>query len=181
MNHAVKALLYSAYIWFFAEGMLGPLFAVFSQRVGGDVLDISWAWATYLIMMGVLSILVGKLSDGKSRKERLMLAGFALNTLLTFGYLVVRTPWQLLFLQGGIGFATALAYPTWDALYAHYANKKLDGLAWGIADGGNHLATGLGIFLGGLIVSYYSFNTLFIIMGVLQAIGTIIAWKKFYK
>ena len=181
MNTETRALLYSCYLWFFAEGMLGPLFAVFSQRIGGDVLDISWAWATYLILMGSVSVIVGKISDRKLMKERLMLAGFAANTILTFGYLFVQSPLHLLLLQGGIGLATALAYPTWDALYARHANKRLDGLAWGIADGGNNIATGIGIFLGGLVVSYYSFTALFIIMGVLQAIGTLIALKTFLR
>jgi len=181
MNSLTRALLYSAYLWFFAEGMLGPLFAVFSQQIGGDVLEISWAWATYLIIMGASIFLVGNLSDKQHMKERLMLAGFALNAILTFCYLLINNPFQLLVLQGGIGLATALAYPTWDALYARYASKKHDGLAWSIADGGNNMATGIGMLIGGFIISYFSFTALFVIMGALQLTGAVIAFVAFNK
>ncbi|MDO8480877.1 MAG: MFS transporter [Nanoarchaeota archaeon] len=177
MNSATKTLLYCCYVWFFAEGMLGPLFAVFSQRIGGDVLDISWAWATYLVSIGVLSLIVGKISDGKAGKLGMMLAGFTLNTLFTFGYLLVRTPFQLLLIQTGIGLANALAYPTWDALYGEHAGRKRDGYTWGLSDGGNHIATGIGILIGGFIVSAFSFRALFFTMGVLQALGTVIAFQ----
>jgi hypothetical protein len=40
-----RLLLWISNLWSFGEGMLGPLFAVFAQHVGGNVLDITWAWA----------------------------------------------------------------------------------------------------------------------------------------
>jgi len=45
LNHKERSLLYGANFWYFSEGLLGPLFAVFAERIGGDVLDIAWAWA----------------------------------------------------------------------------------------------------------------------------------------
>ena len=51
------------------EGMLGPLFAVFAQRIGGNILDITWAWAIYLGMTGILTIVAdgvsGDIINGK--------------------------------------------------------------------------------------------------------------------
>lgn len=38
-------LLWSSNLWALGEGMLGPLFAVFAQRIGGNILDITWAWS----------------------------------------------------------------------------------------------------------------------------------------
>ena len=35
LNKNLKILLYGGNIWYFAEGMLGPLFAVFTERIGG--------------------------------------------------------------------------------------------------------------------------------------------------
>jgi hypothetical protein len=34
----LKALLFADIAWFFGEGMLGPLFAVFTERVGAVIL-----------------------------------------------------------------------------------------------------------------------------------------------
>src|SRR5262247_2371624 len=54
-----RLLLWSSNLWSFGKGMLGPLFAVFAQRVGGNILDITWAWAIYLGMTGILTIVAG--------------------------------------------------------------------------------------------------------------------------
>lgn len=173
MNSKIRALLGADVIWFFGEGLLGPLFAVFTERIGGDVLDITWAWATYLIVTGILIVVVGKLSDTKISKEKLIFAGYFLNAILTFMYLFVGSPVQLLILQAGLGIAAALATPTWDALYAKHEDRKSAGLTWGLADGMSEFFSGVAILLGGFIVVYWSFSALFIIMGCIQIIALI--------
>ena len=45
MSRTTKWLLVASSLWYFGEGLFGPLFAVFSEKVGGDLLDITWAWA----------------------------------------------------------------------------------------------------------------------------------------
>ncbi|MBI2673498.1 hypothetical protein HYX19_04505 [Candidatus Woesearchaeota archaeon] len=130
MKKKEKILLYGSNIWALGEGMLGPLFAVFTQRIGGNILDIAWAWALYLMVAGVLVILVGKISDGILSKEKLMVTGYALNAIFTFSYLFVSSPLHLFFVQGGLGIAFALSNPTWNALYAKYEDKKQDGFIW---------------------------------------------------
>src|SRR5258707_13358552 len=112
LNNKAKSLLCADVIWFFAEGMLGPLFAVFSEKVGGNVLNITWAWATYLLVTGTIMVVVGRFSDGRIRQEVLVVAGYALNAMFTFSYLMVSQPSHLFFVQAGLGFAAALATPT---------------------------------------------------------------------
>ncbi len=179
INKAIKILLYGGNIWYFGEGMLGPLFAVFAQKIGGNILDIVWAWATYLIVTGVFYIIVGKIVDGHHSKTKVMIAGYALNTIFTFGYLLVRTPASLMLVQVGLGFAAALATPTWNALYTHYEDKNHDGYEWGLAGGTARIVTGLATLVGGLIVTTFSFNALFILMGCIQAIATTYQAKIF--
>lgn len=174
----IKTLLYADVIWFFGEGMLGPLFAVFTQRVGGDVLDITSAWATYLIVVGILTVLIGKMSD-KWDKRKLVFGGYVLNAVLTFGYLFVDSSSRLLLIQCGLGIAAAMATPTWNALYSEYTAKskrsrKNIGLDWGLADGFSQFFTGIAILIGGAIVTYFSFDALFIVMGIVQVISVII-------
>jgi len=176
-----KILLYGGNIWYLGEGMLGPLFAVFAERIGGNILDITWAWATYLIISGVLIFLVGKISDEKFAKDKLMMVGYGLNAVFTFGYLLISTPTHLFLVQAGLGVAAALATPTWHALYAKYEDKRHVGGTWGLADGSAELITGVAIILGGLIVTYFSFTALFLIMGIVQVIATIYQGKILRK
>ncbi len=168
-----RILLNGTYLWYFAAGMLGPLFAVFAQKIGGDILELSSAWATYLIVSGILIIIIGRLSDSFARKEIIMIAGYALNAACTFGYLFVSTPLHLFLVEAGLGIASALAWPTWDALYAKYENKDHDGYTWGLAAGGEFLMSGIALIVGGAIVAHFSFKTLFIVMGSVQTIATL--------
>lgn len=153
--------------------MLGPLFAVFTQKIGGDVLDISWVWATYLIITGIVIIGVGKISDRWISKESLVFSGFLLNSIFTLGYLLVSKPFDLLLVQIGLAFATALSFPTWDALYSKYEDKRHDGYSWSLVDGGEQIIPGVAILIGGLIVTYLGFKTLFIAMAFVQFLGAI--------
>jgi len=173
LNKKERILLWSSNLWLLSDGMLGPLFAVFAERVGGNVLDISWAWAIYLMVTGIGVIIVGKLSDGIFSQEWMLVIGYALNTVFTFGYLFVATPVHLFLLQAGLGVSLALANPTWYALYDKHSTKRHEGWAWGLADGEGKIVMGFAIILGGFIVTYFSFSALFIIMGVIQVFATI--------
>lgn len=161
--------------------MLGPLFAVFSSRIGGDILDITHAWAAYLIATGVFIVIVGRLSD-KVGKEKFLVAGYALNAVFTFCYLFVDTPFKLLFVQAGLGLATAMATPTWDALYEHYGDKKHPAFAWSLDTGVSNVVVGIAIIVGGLVLVNYSFTALFVIMGCVQVAATAyvmpILWRE---
>src|SRR3989338_7255426 len=98
LSKTVRLLLIADIIWFFGEGLLGPLFAVFAGRIGGDILEITWAWAAYLVVCGLLIMIIGKMSD-KINKKKLVFYGYVLNAILTFGYLFVQNPMQLLMVQ----------------------------------------------------------------------------------
>ena len=173
INKNIQVLLYGSNIWYLGEGMLGPLFVIFAERIGGDIFDITWAWATYLIVSGILNIVVGKGVKTQQSKERIMILGYALNALFTFGYLLVSSPWHLFVVQMGLGVASALANPTWSALYAQYEDKKYDTLEWGLAYGYADIITGIAIIIGGLIITHFSFTALFIIMGCIQVGATL--------
>lgn len=174
-----KILLYSSNLWYLGEGMLGPLFAVFAGVVGGNILDITWAWAIYLSVTGILILFIGKLSDGLS-KEKILIAGYGLNTLFTFGYLLVDTPYELFIVQAGLGLAAALSIPTWDALYDHHSGDEKDGFIWGLASGEAYLITAVAVIIGGFVVTRFSFSVLFITMGSIHALATLYQARIFF-
>ena len=172
-----RLLLWSSNLWALGEGMLGPLFAVFAQRIGGNILDITWAWAIYLGMTGIFTIVAGNVSDRIWQwcgRERLLVAGYALNALCTFGYLFVHTTTGLFLVQAGLGMALALSSPTWSALYARYSpGEEKAGNTWGLVAGEQRLILAVAIVGGGFIVDHYSFEALFIAMGTVQVIATL--------
>ena len=166
-----KILLIGSNLWFLGEGMLGPLFAIFGQRVGGDIMDLSWAYALYFITVGLLVIFIGKVSD-KLSKEKFLVLGYLLNTLFTFSYLMVSSTLHLFLVQIGLGISAALTIPTWYSLYAKYEDKKHGGVTWGLVAGNDRIMMGIAMMVGGVIVTYFSFNALFITMGLVQCVAT---------
>jgi MFS family permease len=174
LSRTIKILLLGANIWYFGEGMMGPLFAIFAEKVGGDILDITWAWATYLVITGIFYIIVGRLLNNKEYKVKVMVIGYVLNGIITFGYLLVDSPFSLFLVQAGLGIAEAIGTPAWDALYAKSLDTDLDAYAWGLSTGQSQIVTGIAFGLGGVITHFISFSALFITMGLIQIIAAIV-------
>ena len=169
----IRLLLIGSNLWSVGEGMFAPLLSVYAEHIGGNVLDLTWAWAVYMFVTGLCMLAVGLLADRWSASGQLMIAGYALNALCTFAYLLVATPTHLLLVQAGLGVASALATPTWDALYTAYAPPQQAGTLWGAAHGQTYLITGVAILLGGYMVYLGSFTLLFIVMGIIQVIAAL--------
>ncbi len=172
MNRAESVLLWSSNLLALGSGMLGPLYAVFAQQVGGDVFELTWVYALYLAIMGVGMIVSGKVGD-RVGHERLLLVGYMLITLATFGYLLVQSITGLLVVQVVMGVGMALQGPTWSALYdRHSGSGDRDGYVWGLSYGLWYIFQAISVLTGGYIVTRYSFDLLFLFMGALLVLST---------
>ena len=180
LTKSTKILLIASSLWYFGEGLFGPLFAIYAEKIGGDLLDITWAWAFYLVTTGVFYFIIGKYYNNSPYKKHVMIAGYALNALLTFCYLFVSNPRELFILQIGLGFAEALSAPIWDALFASNMEDTEDTFHWSLATGHTHFVSGIAIAIGGLIANYISFDALFLTMGIIQVIATLVQAKLLY-
>ena len=98
LNPQARILIIADNLWLFGEGMFGPLFAIFSEQVGGDLLDVTWAWAPYLIVTGIFVIIFGKIPK-RLGVRRLLVTGYYLNALFTICYLFVDSQVSLLLVQ----------------------------------------------------------------------------------
>ncbi len=137
------------------------------------MLDITWAWSAYLIVTGLMYFFVGRALQNSKYQEEVMILGYALNTIFTFSYLMVNSVMSLFLVQIGLGIAESLSTPIWDSLFANDLEGKNNTSLWGLATGHTHFVTGIAVAIGGLITYYISFQILFIIMGSIQAIATL--------
>lgn len=175
-NKKERTLLLANNLWFLSEGMLGPLFGVYCAKFQSSPLDISWVWALYLISIGLVMIVLGYISDFVY-KEKLLILGYALQTIFTFCYIFISTKQQLALLQIGLGISGGLHTTIWYALYARYEDKTHEGFTWGLANGLASIYTGVALLCGALIMAHSSFDVLFTIMGIIQLIATIYVTK----
>ena len=180
LNKTLRILLIASSLWYFGEGLFGPLFAVFAEKVGGNILDVTWAWSIYLVIAGLMYVLVGRQINKSNYKEEVMVFGYFLNAVFTFGYMLVNSTTSLFLIQIGIGIAEAISTPTWDALFASNMSDTKNTFHWGIATGHTQFMSGIAIAIGGLITYYISFNMLFIVMGIIQIAATITQARILY-
>ncbi|MBN2126891.1 MAG: MFS transporter [Candidatus Diapherotrites archaeon] len=171
MKKISKILLTIAMLGFFAEGLMGPIYAVFVEQIGGDVLTASSSWALYSIVLGGLIFVFGKLEDGFLKKEQMISAGLLVGSIATFSYMFVSEPIHLFLVQAFLGIAAAMVTPAWDSMYSINLDKGKESSEWSLEEGGSQIVLGLSALIGGIIVSMYGFNLLFILMGLLELLA----------
>jgi MFS family permease len=75
------------------------------------------------------------------------------------------------------GLATGLIEPAWDSLFTDDIDDS-SAKHWSIWAGGTHLVAGGAALVGGVIVAYFSFKTLFLTMGLIDMVATVLAWRS---
>jgi MFS family permease len=168
LNKPLHILLFTNALILISGAMLGPIYALFVEKVGGDLLDVSIIATGFALVAGITTVLVGRLSDEIKESELIIVLGYFLIGVGFLLYLFVESVFFLFFVGTLIGFAEAIYSPAFDALYTKHMIKKKAGNVWGIWEGMFYFTSALGSLIGGVIVTYYGFNLIFIIMACLS-------------
>jgi len=169
MRRALLILITSSIFFNISAGFLGPIYAIFVQNIGGNAIDAGTAWAIYAITVGVLYIIFGRLED-KLDKKKVFVLGRFFDFIGVVSYLFVRTPFQLFLVQGFLGIGAAMKDPAFNALYSRLLMRGKETSEWSYQLGLTSVMWGVAALLGGIIITYFSFRTLFILMSM--ATGT---------
>jgi MFS family permease len=174
LSRQSRVLLKMSFVTTFAESMLVPMYAAFTERVGGSILDAGIAFAAFSIATGLAVSLIGTRSWFQHHIRLFLVLGFAISAACDFSYILVENRWQLFAAQIIAGLATGLVEPAWDALFT----EDMDSSSvkhWSIWAGGTHLIAGIAALAGGAIVAYLSFTTLFVTMGLMDTLAALLA------
>ncbi|MBP9719621.1 MAG: MFS transporter [Candidatus Levybacteria bacterium] len=158
MNALRKILLLSDAFFLLSGGLLGPIYALYVQKIGGDLLDASSTFAIFMITAGIIVFLLGMWEDKVKHQKKFVIAGYGIGMIGSLGYLFVSSTTGLFIVQAILGFAVAMKDPAYDALFS--TSQKHLALAWGDWEAVDFLAIGIGAFVGGLIATNYGFPTL---------------------
>jgi MFS family permease len=166
-NKALKILLLTNGLILVAGAMLGPIYALFVEQIGGDLLDASVAGGLFALSAGIVSLLFGRLSDEIRHSELVMILGYGLIGLGFLLYLFVDSVLFLFAVQVLIGIGEAIYSPSFDKLYSLHLDDGKGGTEWGAWESMNYFTAAFGALAGGLIVTRFGFNAIFIIMAAL--------------
>lgn len=84
-----------------------------------------------------------------------------------FLYMFVNSTWFLFGVQILIGFADAIIWPAFDVLYTKHTTKTKIGREWGAWEAMDYFSATVGAFIGGAIATFFGFNAVFLVMGIL--------------
>jgi len=165
-NHAIRILLATNGLILFAGAMLGPIYALFVEKIGGSLLDASYAGAAFAAAAAITVFFMGRLSDKVKENELIIVAGYIIMGLGFFLYTAVNSIWSLLLAQVIIGFGEAIYVPAFDCVFSRHLDRKKEGTEWGAWESINYITTAIGAIIGGYTVHYFGFDLLFIIMSL---------------
>ena len=181
MKRGIKFLLFSDAWITLALGMIGPIYAIFVEEIGGDLLDASWAFFAFMISSGIALYLIGKWEDKSKHKEKLVTIGYSLTALGCLFYFFVYNQTTLVITQIILGLAEAIQIPAYDALYSKYLTKKHYASEWADWEAMGYITTAIAAIAGGYVASLYGFKALFIVMFIISIFGVISSLKMFKK
>lgn len=166
-NKALRVLLATNALIMLSAAMLGPIYALFVERIGGDLLDASIAGGIFALTAGIVSLLSGRLSDEVRHSDWILVLGYSFIGLGFFLYLFVDSVIFLFAVQVIIGFGEAIYAPAFDKLYSLHLDKGKGGTEWGAWETMNYFTYAAGALFGGLLVSHFGFDIIFMMMAAL--------------
>lgn len=175
MRRLLKILLAADFFMLLAMGMLVPIYAIFVEQIGGDILDASGAWAAFALSAGILMYVIARWEDKKKHYKKMLLTGYILRSIGFLGYFFVSNTNELFAVQILLGISFAITDPSFDALYSKNLDKGHWATDWAIWEGMDMTVAALAAIIGGLIAKFYGFKPLFILMFLSGIIGVIIA------
>lgn len=167
LNTPLRILLITNSLVLLAGGMIGPIYALFVEDIGGDLLDASFAGAAFALAAGITTFISGKYTDRHDHKEMIVVLGYIVMGAGFFLYTMVNSMFMLLIVQVIIGFGEAIYLPAFDAVYSKHLDHNKEGQQWGAWESMYYFATAIGAAAGGYIVVYSGFNPMFVLMALL--------------
>ncbi len=175
MRRALQILIVAEAFFLLAGGMFGPIYAVFVERIGGDLLTAGTAYATFAIVAGVLIVLISRWEDRFKHQEKFIILGYALSCIGFLGYLLIQSPIHLFMVQVIFGLGEAVNSPAWSSVYSKSLDKGKFASEWGLYSAMKYIIIAVAATFGGFLANIYGFQFIFKIMLMISIAGLIIS------
>ncbi len=175
MRRELKILLLAASLFLLAGGLFGPVYAVFVEEIGGNLLIAGSAYGLFSIITGVLIFLISRWEDHIKYQEKLVIVGYLMSSLGYLGLIFVRAPIHLFIIESIFGIGTAVQTPAYDGLYSKHLDRGKFASEWGLWESMYYIVTAIAATIGGFLANTYGFKVLFLIMFVLSILGLFVS------
>jgi len=175
MHKQLKLFLVANSLFILAVGMLGPLYALFVQDIGGDILVVGASWSIFMIISGLGIFLMGRIQDKIKKDKSFILIGYGLMSLGFLGYFFISNVMQLFIVQILLGISMMIQTPVLDSFYTKYLERGKFASQWAVWEGMYFVIMGIAALIGAFFVKIFGFKNLFLVMFFLSLIGLFVA------
>lgn len=176
MNNSLKLLLAINSVFVLSANLLGPLYAVYIEGLGGSITMVSGTWSVMLISVTLTNLILIKYGDRVKEHEHFLLSGFILRTVAWLSFVYASNIFHIIFIQIIIGVGEAVGSTGFDAIFAEHLDRARhirDYATWKTL---SSLIAALATMIGGLIVTQYGFNPMFYLMSIVASCCAIITY-----
>jgi hypothetical protein len=163
-NHLYKLLVAAFTVSSFSEGIILPIYAIFVQKVGGNILDVGYAMGIFLITDGIFTMLIHRFKWTRKQRVGLMVVGWLIWLGGICTYLLISNIWILFLAQFLTAIGNATADPVFDQELAEHTDKELAEYEWGFFEGSKSLLDGVAAIIGAVVAAFLGFTALIYLM-----------------
>lgn len=167
INKSLKTLFALNSVFVFGGSLFGPLYAIYIQGLDNKVVTVSLSWAVFMISSTLFMYFVSKYGDRVKEQEYLLASSFLVRAVAWIGYLFVTNITGLILIQIILGLGEALGTPAWNAIFAKHLDGHKEIMDYSNWDITKNLIVAFATVSGGLLVTKFGFNVLFVIMSML--------------
>lgn len=171
MHRQNKLFLAMISFFGFSIGMIGPIYAIYVEGIGGDLLAAGASWAVFMIVSGVGIYIMGNVQDKIKKDKLVIILGNALTSISILGYFFVSNVKHLFLVQILLGISTVIKTPAYDSFYTHYLEKGKFASQWAAWESMWYITAGIAAIIGAFLVKIFNFKILFLIMFFVSLIG----------
>ncbi|TET86633.1 MAG: MFS transporter [Dehalococcoidia bacterium] len=156
-------------------GIIAPLLPLYAESLGASGIWIGVIFAGFAISRALFMPLVGHISDRKGRRM-FICTGLFVYAVISLGYIWASQVSELTFIRLMHGLASAMVVPIAQAYIGELSPKGEEGTWMGYFNAAFIAGFGFGPLMGGVLTDYFSMETAFYAMGVLNLLAFLLAF-----
>lgn len=176
VSKLIKRFIVADTVLFGGWGFVDPIFSVFiiKEIAGASLVTIGIATAIYWILKSIIQVPIAVYLD-KNNGERddfyALIIGLIIVGISSISFTLATSVWHIYLIQilKAVGFALYVA--TWPSLFSKHLDKGHYSLDWSLDSTSVGVAIGAASFLGGILVTWFGYNSVFIIAGILSLVS----------
>lgn len=168
LKKPTKLLLATNWLILLSFWMFAPIYAIFVEDIGWDLMDASIAGWIFALTAWIVSLVSWRITDRIKQKHYVIVAWYFIMSIWAFLYLIVDSIYFLFAVQVLVWLWEAIYSPSFDALYWKNIRKSQSWLEWWAWESMNYFTIAIWAFFGWLLVTNLWFASIFILMWTLS-------------